>query len=120
VSDEKQYTQRELVTYQRGAYVHGRIDGADEGAFAYRMYAEQVAAEKYPLPKETRYRKVVLSRGHTVVAMRNGDFDVYRPDGSREWGSASAANVLGAYVYTVDDARALLDLHDNPTEEVQP
>jgi len=116
VSDEKQYTERDLILAKREAYVDGRHESltAARPTPSERAAYVRDAERRYPLPKVTRARVIRRNVGHfgfdwrlvknTLEYANPGkeDWEPYVPE-KGEW---------------ADVAAILNDLLANPTEEV--
>ena len=114
MSDEKKYTERDLVLAKREAFCAGR--GAafvhyDIGAPQGKAWpgSAHLAAERYPLPKVTRPRVVTREDG-CQLRISGGQLQYKWLDGDwREYGSIN---------WTPAQRAAMADLLANPTEEV--
>jgi hypothetical protein len=122
MSDEKRYTERDVVLRERAAFLEACGVCVNELP-QWPWQAKQAAERRYPLPKVTRPRAVTLSEGYEVtvrpesVTSKSGGFTVKR-NGETVciYGNTLA---LRAYLYTLDDLRAVVGLLESPTEEVE-
>jgi hypothetical protein len=114
MSDEKRYTERELIEAKREGYVAAM----HEEHYA-SGYSEGQAARRYPLPKVKR-RRVVQLGGFEYRASGSPGEDVYglliRDAALKDdpWVTAGAFNANN-----LRGVRALADLIANPDEEVE-
>lgn len=121
MSDEKQYTETDLVKAKRQAF----RDGAVHAARTHGCGRPECADERYPLPKITRPR-VVKYKAHFFRVV-DGRIQWSKP----WWKRASAPESLETWhdvegthpsLVTVPSAELILILADllaNPTEEVE-
>lgn len=111
MSDEKQYTERDLILAKREAYVAGHSCAtAPHCDVITRDTASREAAYRYPLPKVTRARVVKDSVGDKWSVV-DGCFVCH--DGE------TGENIFISSWCSPEFIRALADLLANPTEEVQ-
>ena len=118
MSDEKQYTERDLVMARRLGYVYGRHESLTHGfmTVSEREQYEREAAARYPLPKVTRPRVVTyLWDGYKYdFCLMDGCLQIARV-GMGDWSPVEIER-------PEDDWRVVgpiyADLFTNPTEEV--
>lgn len=115
MSDEKKYTERDLVMAKREGFLEAHswarvgIAGDHE--------AERLAATKYPLPKRTQRREAIDPHTDSRV----WSFDVDRPRIVWRWKARRdvlwTSDLAGVFV-TPERVALWADLIANPTEEV--
>jgi hypothetical protein len=110
VSDEKQYTEREVVERERAAFVTGFRHFPALG-----VSAEQAAANAYPLPKR---RKVVQVEGCEYRLSEDGERLEVRDaeNGPEPW--ETCEGMMAAYAsVTIARARAIVALNGQVWDE---
>lgn len=124
MSNEKKYTERDLVAAKRNAFLSGRVDRGETGQLS-GVEAERRAREMYPLPKVTRPR--VLDDPHVAgakwklypnLAPMLGEFGVAHPD-IYDGDFYTPSKELNLGVPTTARVKLWADLIANPTEEVE-
>ena len=106
-SDEKQYTERDLVLARREGFERGAVALASRGAF--EDVARTEAERRYPLPKVTRPR----------VVTRTDIVEIRIMDGVLQYRGAGCGWSVYRQVYWSPGMQdAMRDLLANPTEEV--
>lgn len=125
MSDEKKYTERDVVMRERAAFAKGRCMSQHE------MHEEELpciacnqrARHLYPLPSVTRPRVVRdvtsgMAGGGYEWRVVNGGIQ-WRPLGDMTWRAPASDGVVhGMYLFP-ERVRTLADLLANPTETVE-
>lgn len=130
MSDEKKYTERDLVLAKQEAFVEGSLltfrhfdcSLGSEAGLKWRG-SSNLAAERYPLPKVTRPRVVQdpHERGMRWRVLRDKDqhgvtyleYNAFNTGADASWRTG-----LGTYCATAERVALWADLLANPTEEV--
>jgi hypothetical protein len=110
VSDEKKYTERDLVMAKREAYLQGCVRfGCD------KPRAADYCVSRYPLPKVTRAR--VVADPHDGEVMWSYDVGGFRAT-AKYRNAMPLVRISEAHHMTHARAEMWADLLANPTEEV--
>lgn len=119
MSDEKKYTERDLILAKREAFRAGAYWGIEHSPRQDALVVSPVVAQaesRYPLPKVTRAR--VVRMGTFEFKAANCDIYWREAGSSGAWNLAIIRDTPGGRILTADTVRTFVDLLANPTEEV--